>query len=377
MPVNPFDTAWLKNIELRNRFVFAAAASGGAADQAGVITGTEIERLTTYANCGVGLIITGAVGISAHALSHAGSSLLTNEQHIAGFSKLARAVHDNGGKIAAELCHSGIWTGSYMRELNKEAIAPSVIPGNPYILRPGFVENYHAATEQEINGVISSFGDAAAYAKEAGFDAVEVHGAHDSLLAQFLSPITNHRTDRWGGMLDNRARVHCEIGRAIRCSVGDDYPVILKLGVADGFPGGLGHEDGRKAAGLCMKSGYDILEISQGLQGTKFSEMALRSPINSIGQEGFSRAWCRAIKNAGATTIMTGGLRSLELVEEIFQNLETDYIGLCRPLIREPGLIHRWQKGDRSKSTCSSCNKCGFAISKGLPLACYMDKTIE
>ena len=376
MPVDPFDTAWLKNIKLRNRFIFAAAASGGAADPAGVITSKETERLVTYATCGVGLIITGAVGISAYALSHAGSSLLVNDRHIAGFLKLTRAVHEQGGKIAVELCHSGIWTGGYLKELGREAIAPSHIPENPYITRPGFIANYHAAHEQEIEAVISSFGEAAARAKEAGFDAVEVHGAHDSLLAQFLSPLTNHRNDRWGGTLENRARIHCETGLAIRRSVGDDYPVILKLGAADGIPGGLGVEDGRKAAGLCRNSGFDILEISQGLQGTTFSEMALRSPVNSPEQEGFSRAWCRDIKKDGATTIMTGGLRSLEFIGEALHNGETDYIGLCRPLIREPGLIRRWQNGDRSKSTCISCNKCGFAISKGLPLACYVDKPV-
>lgn len=370
---DPFENGVLKNVELKNRFVFAAAASGGAADASGVIIKDEIDRLAMYAKQGVGLIITGAIGISADALSHAGSALLTNDLHTAGFLNLTRLVHDRGGKIAAEICHSGIWTGGYMKDLKKEAIAPSLVPGNPYLVRPGFIENYHAATEDEIRKVISSFGEAAVRAKEAGFDAVEVHGAHDSLLAQFLSPLTNKRTDRWGGILENRVRIHREIGVAIRDSVGNDYPVILKVGAADGIPGGLGYEDGRKAAALCMKSGYDLLEISQGLQGTKFYQMALRSPINSIDQEGFSRAWCREIKKDGAKTILTGGLRSLELIEEIFHNGETDYIGLCRPLIREPGLIRRWQEGERSKSTCISCNKCGLAISKGLPLACYMD----
>lgn len=372
-----FDPVLLKDTELRNRFVFAAAASGGAADPGGVITGDEVLRLAAYAKCGVGLVITGAIGISESALSHAGSAQLFNELHCAGFRNLTRAVHDDGGKIAAELCHSGIWTGGYMKELGKEAIAPSLIPGNPYITRHGFVDNYHAATGEEIREVITSFGHAAAWAKQAGFDAVEVHGAHDSLLAQFLSPLTNLRADRWGGSLENRVRIHCEVGTAIRRSVGNDYPVILKIGAADGIPGGLGFAEGRKAAGICRINGYDVLEVSQGLQGTKFSEMALRSPVNTIDQEGFSRAWCREIKKDGATTIMTGGLRSIGLIEEITANGETDYIGLCRPLIREPGLIQRWQGGDRNKSTCTSCNKCGFAISRGLPLACYADRKFE
>lgn len=106
--------------------------------------------------------------------------------------------------------------------------------------------------------------------------------------------------------------------------------------------------------------------------------MALRSPIKSIEQEGFTRLWCREIKReTGVPTFMTGGLRSLELIEEIISNGETDFIGLCRPLIQEPALIRRWQGGDRKKSTCISCNKCGLAISKGLPLDCYMDKKID
>jgi 2,4-dienoyl-CoA reductase-like NADH-dependent reductase (Old Yellow Enzyme family) len=103
----------------------------------------------------------------------------------------------------------------------------------------------------------------------------------------------------------------------------------------------------------------------------------LRSPIQTPDQEGFTRDWCRLIKEDGATTIMTGGLRSYGLVEEVTMAGETDFIGLCRPLICEPDLIQRWKKGDRTKSACTSCNRCAIASSKGLPLACYRDKKGE
>ncbi len=364
----------LNKVRLRNRFILAAASTGVAADASGHMSGEEIDRLTAYAGNGVGLIITGAIGISASALSHAGSLSLAKDSSIPGFSRLTKAVHEQGGRIAAQLCHSGIWTGAHMAEQNREAIAPSRIRESPYGRRPGLTDNYHAASREEIYEVIASFADAAARAEASGFDAVEVHGAHDSLLAQFLSPVTNDRTDAWGGSLENRARIHCEIGQTIRRRVGANYPVILKIGVEDGIPGGLEFAEGREAARLCGRSGFDVLEISQGLQGTKFSEMALRSPIADIGQEGFSRDWCRQIKNAGATTIMTGGLRSFELVEEIVTKGETDFIGLCRPLIREPDLIRRWQNGDHAKSTCISCNRCAIAVSKGMALECYAEK---
>jgi len=379
-----FDPVSLKTLRLTlrltNRFVFAAAASGNPANGSGVIHDSEVVRLTRYAKSGVGLVITGAIGITDSAISGANSCLLSTDATVTGFERLTDSIHIAGGLVAAQLCHSGLWTSRHNKEMGQEAIAPSHLDtASPYTDRPGFINNYHAATEDEIEGVIASFGAAAERAAAAGFDAVEIHGAHDSLLAQFLSPLTNQRTDRWGGSLVNRVRIHCEVIRAIRKNIGNNYPVFLKMGAADGIFGpGLTFAEGLQAAGLCARSGYDVLEVSQGLQGTTFAEMALRSPIKSIDQEGFSRSWCREIKKAtGIPTSMTGGLRSLELVEEIVKNGETDFIGLCRPLIREPELILRWKAGDRKKSTCISCNKCGLAIAQGLPLDCYVDKKLD
>ena len=377
MSADPFDTVMLRSIEVKNRFILAAAASGCAADESGVIKPEEISRLSRYAELDVGLIITGAIGISKTAISHTSSNLLITDEQVAGFARLCDSVHEKGGKIAAQLCHSGIWTGRHTKELHEESVGPSRLEDNPYTSRRGFFDNYHAATSTEIKEVISAFGAAAARAQEAGFDAVEIHGAHDSLLSQFLSPLSNLRTDEWGGELKNRIRLHQEIGRTIREKVGADYPILLKLGVADGILGGLLFDEGREAARICALAEYDILEISQGLQGDTFSQMALRSPITTIEQEGFSRNWCRVIKNDGATIIMNRGLRSWELIEEIIQKEETDFIGLCRPLISEPFLIRRWYNGDREKSTCTSCNRCGLAIAKGLPLACYRDQKRE
>lgn len=203
-----------------------------------------------YVKNGVGLIITGAIGISESALSNTSSCLLAHQRNNARFSKLTESVHNSGGKIAAQLCHSGVWTGRFNRTMNREAIAPSRIPDSKYTDRPGFVDNYHAAEDEEIQDVVTAFGDAAARAVQAGFDAVEVHGAHDSLLAQFLSPITNRHTDRWGGSLKDRVRIHCEVARAIRSRVGSGYPVILKFVAADGISSGhwLGFNEGRQAA---------------------------------------------------------------------------------------------------------------------------------
>ncbi len=378
MSPDPFDPVFLNTLELKNRFILSAAASGTAADRSGVITDEEITRLCQYPEHGVGLVITGAIGIRETAISHANSGLLINEKQVAGFKRLCDCIHKRGGRVAVQLCHSGIWTGRHTKELQTESIGPSRLIDNPYTNRQNFFDNYHEATNDEIAGVIHAFGSAAALAKKADFDAIEIHGAHDSLLSQFLSPLTNHRSDEWGGSREKRVRIHCEIMRSVREAVGPDYPVLLKLGVADGIkaPGALSFKDGRNAARICIKAGYNALEISQGLQGPTFLEMALRSPINRMKDEGFSREWTKAVKSDGAVTIMTGGLRSWELVSEVIRLKETDCVGLCRPLICEPDLGKRWKAGDRKKSACISCNKCAFAIVQGLPLACYRDEDI-
>lgn len=373
MEPDPFSPVRLGPFSLNNRFILAAAASGGSADENGIIVPDEITRLSRYADEEVGLIITGAIGISDTAISQPTSSRLVTEEQVAGFSRLCGLVHEKGGKIAAQLCHSGIWTGRHAAMQHRQSVGPSRIEGSLYTNRKGFFDNYRAASPDDIREIIESFARSAALAEKAGFDAVEVHAAHDSLLSQFLSPITNLRSDAWGGSLDGRLRLHRDVGREIRSSVSPEFPVIIKLGVSDGICGGLPFHEGREAARMCASAGYDIIEVSQGLQGMKFSEMALRSPIATRDEEGFTREWCREIKRDGAVTIMTGGLRSYDLIEEIIANREIDAVGLCRPLICEPGLIRRWKGGDWNRSACTSCNRCAIAISQGNPLACYRD----
>ncbi|MEI7828003.1 MAG: NADH:flavin oxidoreductase [Euryarchaeota archaeon] len=367
----------IRSHRISNRFILAASTSGEAADEHGVIKEEECRRLVRFAENGVGLIITGAVSIHPQGQFKPASCQLYNDDSISRFSRLTAAVSNVGGSIAAQLSHSGFWSAAYQKKLGNEAIGPSIVSSCPYIEKPFYSDNYHAATTSDLETLIDSFGDAAERATRAGFDAVEVHAAHDSVLSQFLSPITNLRTDQYGGTLKNRVRLHCEVLHAIRDQVGPDYLVIVKLGVQDGVTGGLTYDEGQAAAQSLARAGCDVLEISQGLQGSAWNETALRSPISRIDEEGFTRAWCSEVKQAtGIPTIMTGGLRSLELVEQVVANGETDFVGLCRPLIREPNLVLRWQRGDRRKATCISCNKCVLATGKGAPLRCYVDNNL-
>ncbi len=122
------------------------------------------------------------------------------------------------------------------------------------------------------------------------------------------------RSDEWGGSLENRLRFHREIYKDIRSKVGEDYPVLIKLGVQDEFPGGLEFSEGKQAAKLLSQCGYDALEISQGLRGEWYEGTEFRSKIDSLEREGYFRNWCKEIKSeVNVPTIMVGGLRTFEL----------------------------------------------------------------
>jgi 2,4-dienoyl-CoA reductase-like NADH-dependent reductase (Old Yellow Enzyme family) len=289
---------------------------------------------------------------------------------VPGLRELTKTVHESGAKIAVQLFHGGRASSGYYNYKKESAVAPSYVSNDS-----GFIGDYRPMTEEEIWEAIQSFGDAAVRVQEAGFDAVQVHGAHGYLLSQFLSPFTNRREDDWGGNLQNRLRFHYEVYKSIRERVGKDYPVMIKIGVQDEVPGGLRLSEGIQTARSMAEWGFDALEISQGLRGARWEGTEQRAHIRSKEQEAYFRAWCQAVKKkVDIPVMMVGGLRSPDLMEEIIQQGEADFISLCRPLIREPGIIREWERGHLRKSACISCNKCYETIEEGKPLACFIEE---
>lgn len=338
---------------LANRFV-RSATNDYFTEGAGYTSERKVALYSELAEGEVGLIITGITSVHPSGQFSNTQASLAGDEYISGFKRLTDAVHARGGKIAVQLWHAGREAGRVRSTLNENAFGPSVVDNDPY-----FNGKYRSMTEEEIWEVIGAFGDAAGRGREAGFDAVQVHGAHAFLLSQFLSPSTNRRDDQWGGELENRLRIHLEIYKAIRERVGHDYPVFIKIGVKDGFAGGLQFQQGLKAAQFIAEWGYDALEISQGMRGKNYEETEFRTGIDSIQEEAYFRNWCREVKRqVHVPVMMVGGLRTFELMEEIVKNGEADFISLCRPLIREPGLIQEWKNGRHHRASCISCNKC-------------------
>ena len=358
-----FEPARIKNMDLRNRFVRSATYDGCAED--GYVTDKQVNLYSTLSKGGVGVIITGITYVHDSGEFSKFQNSIAGDEFIGGFKKLTSAVHQWGAKIVVQLFHAGR-EARFSKSSNKVPMGPSFAETDPH-----FRGKYRSMTETEIWEVVHAFGDGAKRARAAGFDGVQIHGAHAYLLSQFLSPHTNRRDDRWGGKLENRLRLHREIYQDIRHKVGEDYPVLIKVGVQDAFSGGLEFNEGKLAAQCLAESGFDALEISQGLRGSSYEETEFKTKINNLDREAYYRCWCAEIREKVDVPVMlVGGLRTFGLMEEIVRKKEADFISLSRPLIREPGIINEWKRGYRHRAECISCNKCLEGLRNGEKLDC-------
>ncbi|HSL92694.1 MAG TPA: NADH:flavin oxidoreductase [Candidatus Limnocylindrales bacterium] len=346
---SPFDPASIGRLQLTNRFVRSATWEG-MADPNGAPTDRLISLYETLAEGGAGLLITG------YAFVHEGGKQLSrtlgmhSDSLVPLLSALTRRVHDKGGTIVAQLYHGG---GQANRKSSGLApIAPSALS------LPQYPEIPVEMSREDIRATVAAFARAAARAREAGFDGVQLHGAHGYLISQFLSPITNRRTDEYGGTPENRSRFLAKVVRAVRNSVGSEYPVWVKLNGDDFLQGGFALEEAVPVARMLEREGIDAIEVSGGTPASGDRTPA-RTRIDSAEKEAYHRELARAVKRAvGVPVGLVGGLRSPSVIEETFRAGDADFFSMARPLIREPGLIRRWASGDFSRSACVSCNGC-------------------
>jgi 2,4-dienoyl-CoA reductase-like NADH-dependent reductase (Old Yellow Enzyme family) len=363
-----FEPMKIRHMDLRNRFV-RSATYDGCANKSGYVTENQMDLHSALAEGGVGLIITGITYVHPTGQTSRFQNSIVGDEFIHGFKRLTAAVHRRGAKIAVQLFHAGR-EARFLDSRDRLPIGPSFFEKDPY-----FKAQYRTMTLDEIWEIVSAFGNGARRAREAGFDAVQIHAAHGYLLTQFLSPFTNRRHDEWGGNLENRVRIHHAIYEDIRGKVGKDYPVLIKIGVQDAYPGGLEFSESKLAAKYLAEWGFDALEISLGLRGPSYEETEFRTKVDRLDGEAYYRNWCRDIrKEVDIPIIMVGGLRTFELLEEIVQKKESDFISLSRPLIREPNIVNDWKRGDRHRAKCISCNKCLEGLRRGKKLHCFQEE---
>jgi 2,4-dienoyl-CoA reductase-like NADH-dependent reductase (Old Yellow Enzyme family) len=302
---------------------------------------------------GVGLIVSGHMYVHSRGKAHPEMTGIHSDELIPDLAALTAAVHEAGGLIAAQINHGGMGCS---RETVAETIAPSAVDG-------GFVDRPpRAMTAEEIAAAIQAYGDAARRAQEAGFDAVQLHGAHGYLITQFLSPVTNRREDEWGpggadGGLEGRMRFLRAVCQAIREEVGPDYPLFIKLGVMDGLADGLSLDEGARVVAALEGMGLDGVETSGGISGE--ASLSTQGRIRTAADEAYLRPLARRASQATTLPVaLVGGLRSRPVMEDVIESGDADIISMCRPLICEPGFPNRLRDGIQDRAACPSCNRC-------------------
>jgi len=357
-----FDTTTINGLELRNRLVRSATWEG-LSNSDGSVNERLIDVYRDLADGGVGLIITGYIAVRADGRQQSTQLLADRDEFVPGLAELASAVHQHGGKVVAQIVHCG---GQANREATGcDPLAPSAVAS------PGYPEVPRALSPDDINTLVASFAVAARRLKDAGFDGVQLHGAHGYLLAQFLSPSRNRRPDRWGGEVFNRSRFTREVYAAVRALVGPDWPVMIKLNGNDFLEGSTTEDDAGFLAAALAEAGIDAIEVSGGTGGSgKLG--AARSKIETEADEAYFLPQAEAISAAapGVPLMLVGGVRSLEKMENVLTAGTADYFSMCRPLIREPGLPARWAAGDHRRAECVSCSGCFGPARKGEGIRC-------
>lgn len=244
---------------------------------------------------------------------------VAGDHFIDGLRSLADVIHRNGSKTIMQINHAG--SAAKQEIIGTAPVAPSPVPHPWNGITP------KELTRQEIVGIVQAFQDAARRVKAAGFDGVEIHSAHGYLLNQFFSPLTNKRTDDYGGDIHNRIRIHLQVIEAIRSSVGKDFPLFLRLGAFDYKEGGTTLEDSQIAAKAFEKAGVDILDISGSFVGYTSPETT---------EQGYFSRLSEAVKKAvSIPVILTGGITEPQAAEQLLATGKADLIGVGRAVFKD------------------------------------------
>lgn len=359
-----FTPAKIGTLNLPNRFVRSATAER-LADSRGFPL-PELKILyRELARGGVGLIISGHMYVHPSGKAHSEMTGIYTDNLIPALSELSKSVHQEGGKIVVQINHGGVQCD---KDVLAEPIAPSMIEDS----RRG--QTSRAMNLEEIETTIDAYAQAARRVKEAGFDGVQIHAAHGYLISQFLSPYTNRRTDSWGGNLQNQTRFLQKVCQAVREQVGDDFPMMIKLGMEDGVENGLSPQEGAKIVTELEQMGLDALEISGG-----YRSQNTKKGIRTEQDEAFFLPNVRIARKTTNLPIMAvGGYRSIRVMESVLESGYADFISLCRPLISEPDLPNLLRAGIKVKSRCISSNNCWpEVLGAGISCKCPHDKVVQ
>lgn len=318
-PKTLFDETFIGSMRLKNRFVRASVEDPTLS---GKVTDKLLNRYETLAKGGVGTILTGYTLVDRNEKSK-NILAMYDDTFIEGCKKLTDVVHSHDCNILMQLVclgsaysSRGVSDGEIMGASPVENLRTGIIPKE--------------MTAADIRNTIAEFAAAALRAKQAGFDGVEIHACHGFLLHQFATSYYNRRSDNYGGNRENRYRITLEVYEAVRRAVGENFSVWIKVQSQDNFDQGVTHEDCLYICRELGKRGIDAIEISGNFTDFKMNTAYFREIADKVATE------------TTVPVIVTGGNRIYEEMEKMINETRIDYVGMARPLISQPDLIHRF-----------------------------------
>jgi 2,4-dienoyl-CoA reductase-like NADH-dependent reductase (Old Yellow Enzyme family) len=341
-----FSPVKINNMTLKNRAVMPPMGTGY-----GNTDGTVSDRLLAYlarrAEGGTGLIITEICAVDPIGRGMPSQIGIWKDEFIPSLARIPVALHRYGAKVALQLHHAGRETFEAVigRKPEAPSAIPSVILGQPCEAMP----------LERVKQMIDHFAQSAGRAREAGFDGVELHGAHGYLLNQFLSPFSNQREDEYGGTEENRTRFVLEIIRAVRKTVGSDFPVWIRVSADEMIRGGYDLSFMQRFAPRMVEAGIDAIHCSVGVYSTPGS-LAIASMDT---EEGFNLFRARALKEVVHVPVIgVGRINHPQLADEAIARGDADLISFGRQHLTDPDFINKARDGALEDIRwCTACNQ--------------------
>ncbi|EOR07047.1 NADH:flavin oxidoreductase/NADH oxidase family protein [Acinetobacter tandoii] len=328
----------IRNTTFKNRII-KGAMSEALANHAGQPNRLHLGLYEAWAKGGLGCAITGNVMVDFRAKNEPGVVVVESERDMAELSQWAALGKQYGMVQLVQLSHPG---RQCPKGLNKETVAPSAVPFSPMLATT--FGTPRELREDEILDIIQRFAHAAQVCEKAGFEGVQLHGAHGYLISQFLSPLTNKRQDQWGGSIENRMRFLLEIYQAVRAATSDNFIISVKLNSADFQRGGITEEDVIAVFKAIDAAGIDLIEISGGtyeapaMAGAKED----KRKASTIAREAYFLDFAEKIRQQVSCHLMvTGGFRTAQGMNAALDSGACDFIGIARPFAVETDLTER------------------------------------
>ena len=333
----------IRNTPFKNRII-KGAMSEALANDAGQPGQLHLGLYEAWAKGGLGCAITGNVMVDFRAKNEPGVVVIESERDLVQLKQWAEIGKQHGMVQLIQLSHPG---RQCPKGLNKETVAPSAVPFSPMLATT--FGTPRELLEEEILDIIQRFATSAQICEKAGFEGVQLHGAHGYLISQFLSPLTNKRQDQWGGAIENRMRFLLEIYKAVRAVTSDQFIISVKLNSADFQRGGITEDEVIAVFKAIDTAGIDLIEISGGtyeapaMAGAK----ADKRKISTIAREAYFLDFAEQIRQQVKCHLMvTGGFRTVEGMNAALDSGACDFIGIARPLAVETDLTNRLIAGE-------------------------------